>query len=62
MFRIAIKNVGKEATPFRVVSDDGMKRDAKFETWNDAMEACKIIDSLRIDSAYQGSHIIGEAP
>ncbi len=58
MYTIKIYNCGKEPDLFKVFDDNHYRRIAKFQTKQDAIEACRIIRMLRIDTAFEGTEVV----
>lgn len=55
MYEIDIWNVGKDGpvpSRLKVAGDNGVKRPARFWHYDEAQEAVRIIERLRIDSAF----------
>lgn len=58
MYAIKIYNCGKVPDWFKVFDDDNYRRVAEFQTEEDAIEACRIIRMLRIDTAFEGTEVV----
>lgn len=58
-FELEVQNCGKKSERVMIRPDSQKpKRKARFETFEAASEAAAIIDTLRIDSAYEGVCVI----
>ena len=57
-YSIEILEVGKAPKIFHVYDASGLKRPARFETGDDALECMRVIDLLRTDTAYQRCRVI----